>query len=67
MGLFKLRQELAVDLGTANTIIMKDGKIVFDEPSVIAFDRRNDEVIAVGTKASTFAPCSAQRWRHSGF
>ena len=43
MGLFKLRQELAVDLGTANTIIMKDGKIVFDEPSVIAFDRRNDE------------------------
>ena len=51
MGLFKLRQELAVDLGTANTIIMKDGKIVFDEPSVIAFDRRNDEVIAVGTKA----------------
>ena len=42
---------MAVDLGTANTIIMKDGKIVFDEPSVIAFDRRNDEVIAVGLKA----------------
>lgn len=50
MGLFKLRQELAIDLGTANTIIMKDGKIVFDEPSAIASDHRNDEVIAVGTK-----------------
>lgn len=51
MGLFKLRQELAVDLGTANTIIMKDGQIVFNEPTVISFDRRNGQVIAVGTEA----------------
>lgn len=51
MGLFKFRQEMAVDLGTANTIITKDGKVVLDEPSVVAFDMRTNEVIAVGRAA----------------
>lgn len=51
MGIFSFRQELAMDLGTANTIIIKDGKIVLDEPSVVAFDVRSGEVIAVGTQA----------------
>ena len=51
MGLFSFRQELAMDLGTANTIIVKDDKIVLDEPSVVAFDNRTGEMIAVGTKA----------------
>ncbi len=51
MGLFSFRQELAMDLGTANTIIIKDGKIVLDEPSVVAFDKRSDQMIAVGTEA----------------
>lgn len=51
MGLFSFRQELAVDLGTANTIIIKDGKVVLDEPSVVAFDTRSNEMIAVGTQA----------------
>ena len=32
MGLFSLTQELAIDLGTANTIIISNGKIVVDEP-----------------------------------
>lgn len=50
MGLFSFRQELAIDLGTANTIIVKDGKIVLDEPSVISFDG-NGKVIAVGSRA----------------
>ena len=36
MGFFSLTQEIAVDLGTANTIIIHDGKIVVDEPSVVA-------------------------------
>ncbi len=44
-------QELAIDLGTANTLIMCDGKVVVDEPSIVAIDRRTGEVIAVGTKA----------------
>ena len=39
-----------MDLGTANTIIIKDDKIVLDEPSVVAFDNRTGEMIAVGTK-----------------
>ena len=51
MGLFSFRQELAMDLGTANTIIISGDKIVVDEPSVVALDRRSDKMIAVGTKA----------------
>ncbi|KGN73718.1 rod shape-determining protein MreB [Porphyromonas macacae] len=51
MGLFSFRQELAMDLGTANSIIIMDGKIVLDEPSVVAFDVRTGDVIAVGSKA----------------
>ena len=40
MGLFSFTQEIAMDLGTANTIIITNGKIVVDEPSVVALDRR---------------------------
>ena len=36
MGLFSFTQEIAMDLGTANTIIITNGKIVVDEPSVVA-------------------------------
>ncbi len=36
MGLFSFTQEIAMDLGTANTIIFTNGKIVVDEPSVVA-------------------------------
>jgi rod shape-determining protein MreB and related proteins len=45
------RQELAIDLGTANTLIIQDGQVVVDEPSIVAIDRRTNEVIAVGKKA----------------
>ena len=34
-----------MDLGTANTIIIKDDKIVLDEPSVVAFDNRTGESV----------------------
>ncbi|MBP7821382.1 MAG: rod shape-determining protein [Saprospiraceae bacterium] len=44
-------QELAIDLGTANTLIIQDGKIVVDEPSIVAIDRATGETIAVGNKA----------------
>jgi rod shape-determining protein MreB len=43
--------DIAVDLGTANTLIMHNGKIVVDEPSIVALDRRTDKVIAVGNEA----------------
>ncbi len=44
-------QELAIDLGTANTLIIQDDKVVVDEPSIVAIDRRTGETIAVGRKA----------------
>ena len=51
MGFFSFIQEIAMDLGTANTIIISDDKIVVDEPSVVALARRTDKMIAVGEKA----------------
>lgn len=51
MGLFSFTKEIAIDLGTANTIIVSDGKIVLDEPSVVALDRHSEKMIAVGEKA----------------
>ena len=40
MGWFSFTQEIAVDLGTANTIIIHDDKIVIDEPSVVALESK---------------------------
>ena len=51
MGFFSLTQDIAMDLGTANTIITCNGKIVVDEPSVVAIDRHTNKMIAVGEKA----------------
>jgi rod shape-determining protein MreB len=51
MGLFSFTQEIAVDLGTANTIIIQNDKIVVDQPSVVALDTRYEKVIAIGTEA----------------
>ncbi|MCH5182347.1 MAG: rod shape-determining protein, partial [Prevotellaceae bacterium] len=47
---FSLRQELAIDLGTANTIIISDEEIMINEPSVVALDR-DGKMIAVGEQA----------------
>jgi len=51
MSLFSFTQEVAMDLGTANTIITQNGKIIVDEPSIVALDRRTDKLLAVGEKA----------------
>ena len=52
MGLLDfLKQEIAIDLGTANTLIIHNDKVVVDEPSIIARDRRNGETKAVGKRA----------------
>jgi rod shape-determining protein MreB and related proteins len=46
------RPQLAVDLGTANTVVFKRGSgIVLFEPSVVAIDERTGEVHAVGAEA----------------
>ncbi|MCF8227618.1 MAG: rod shape-determining protein [Bacteroidales bacterium] len=52
MGLFSfLTKEIAIDLGTANTIIIYNDKVVVDEPSIIAIQRETGKLIAVGKKA----------------
>ena len=52
MGLFSFTQELAMDLGTANSVIVnKTGKILLDEPSIVALDRKTDKMIALGEQA----------------
>jgi len=52
MGAFSfLTQDLAIDLGTANTLIIHKDQVVVDEPSIIAINRRNGNVIAVGSQA----------------
>lgn len=51
LGFFS--NDIAIDLGTANTLIYlaSEGKVVLDEPSVVAFNRLNKNIIAVGREA----------------
>ena len=42
MRLFSLTKEIAIDLGTANTIIIHNDKIVINEPSIVALDNRTE-------------------------
>ncbi len=46
-----LTQELAIDLGTANTVIFINDKIVVDEPSIVAIDQNTGKPIAYGIEA----------------
>lgn len=46
-----LKQELAIDLGTANTVIFQNDQIVLNEPSLIAIDNKNGKVVALGEQA----------------
>jgi rod shape-determining protein MreB and related proteins len=46
-----LSQKLAIDLGTANTIIIHNDKIVVDEPSIIAIDQNTGKPMAIGRTA----------------
>lgn len=53
MGLFSFfSADLAIDLGTANTLIYMKGKgIVLNEPSIVAFDRNTKRIVALGNEA----------------
>ena len=51
MGLFSFTQEIAIDLGTANTLIMCNDKVVVNEPSVVAISMTDNKCLAVGKKA----------------
>ena len=52
MGFFDFMQEaIAIDLGTANTLIIHNDKVVVDEPSIVAKNVRTGDVIAIGKRA----------------
>jgi len=46
-----LNQELAIDLGTANTVIFQHDQVVLDEPSIVAIDNNTGKCMALGKKA----------------
>ena len=47
-----LSQDLAIDLGTANTLVYVRGKgIVINEPSIVAIDQKTDQILAIGHEA----------------
>lgn len=53
MGFFDfLTEEIAIDLGTANTLIIHNDKVVVDAPSIVARDRITGKIIAVGREAN---------------
>ena len=43
--------DIAIDLGTANTLIINKDKVVVDEPSIIAIDKNTNKVLAIGREA----------------
>ena len=52
MRFFSLfQQNLAIDLGTANTLIIENDTVVVNEPSIVAINRKTEETIAVGRRA----------------
>jgi rod shape-determining protein MreB len=51
MGFFT--EEIAIDLGTANTLIIHNDKVVIDSPSMVAMDRSTKKIIAIGEEALT--------------
>ena len=46
-----MTKEVAMDLGTANTVIIHNDKVVVDEPSIVAIDRSTNKIMAIGKKA----------------
>lgn len=51
MGFFSFQQELAIDLGTANTLIIHNDKVVVNEPSIVAIDKKTGKLLAIGERA----------------
>ena len=67
MALFDfLTQDIAIDLGTANTIIIHNEKVVVDQPSIVAVDRTTGKVIAVGKQAQMMHGKTHENINNSG-
>ncbi|MDG2152019.1 MAG: rod shape-determining protein [Polaribacter sp.] len=53
MGFFDfMTEDIAIDLGTANTLIIHNGKVVIDSPSIVARNRISGHIIAIGKEAN---------------
>ena len=53
MGFFDfMTEDIAIDLGSANTLIIHNGKVVIDSPSIVARNRITGKIIAIGHEAS---------------
>ena len=61
--LFTFTQSIAMDLGTANTVIMQDNQVVVDQPSVVAIRVADDSMLAVGKKANAMIDRPVDRIR----
>ena len=46
-----MNHDIAIDLGTANFLIVHQNEVVVDQPSVVAFDRLTNKMLAVGNEA----------------
>ncbi len=50
----KNETKIGIDLGTANTLVYSSGRgVIFNEPSVVAFDKDTDQIIAIGSNAKS--------------
>ncbi|SHI72987.1 rod shape-determining protein [Flavobacterium haoranii] len=47
-----MTEDIAIDLGTANTLIIHNDKVVIDSPSIVARDRITGKITAVGKEAN---------------
>lgn len=51
MGFFDfMTEDIAIDLGTANTLIIHEGKVVIDSPSIVARDRTTGKLLQLVRK-----------------
>ena len=56
MGFFDfMTEDVAIDLGTANTLIIHNGKVVIDSPSIVARDRSTGKIIAIDLNENRLA------------
>ena len=60
-------ESIAIDLGTANTLIIHNDKVVVDSPSIVAIDQKSGKIIAVGKEANLMHGKRRIRWLESSF
>ena len=59
-----LGRDMAVDLGTANTLVYVRGRgIALNEPSVVALNTDTGKIVAVGVQAKQMIGRRRSRWR----